>query len=217
MSYILDALQRAESERERGNVPGLHAQPALPTAAARPSTRQLAVLATIGVALLAAAAAGLWAWRSPVAVPIDDAAQQATAPPSTLPAPVVPLAATAVAAAPVARVVAPKPATAASVIAVATRPESVTPSATAHASGASGSVTPAAPLLAELPQDVRQQIPALAVNGAVYSENPAQRLLLVNGQVLSQGSLAAPDLTLERIGANTSDFSFRGTRFRIAH
>jgi general secretion pathway protein B len=46
---------------------------------------------------------------------------------------------------------------------------------------------------------------------------PGQRLLLVNGQVLSQGSLAAPDLTLERIGANTSEFSFRGTRFRIAH
>ncbi|MFO1267813.1 MAG: hypothetical protein U1F67_14180 [Rubrivivax sp.] len=27
MSYILDALRRAESERERGQVPGLHAQP----------------------------------------------------------------------------------------------------------------------------------------------------------------------------------------------
>jgi general secretion pathway protein B len=51
----------------------------------------------------------------------------------------------------------------------------------------------------------------------VYSDNPAQRLLLINGQVLSQGSLAAPDLTLERIGANTSEFSFRGTRFRMAH
>ena len=27
MSYILDALRRADAERERGNVPGLHAQP----------------------------------------------------------------------------------------------------------------------------------------------------------------------------------------------
>ena len=27
MSYILDALQRADAERERGTVPGLHAQP----------------------------------------------------------------------------------------------------------------------------------------------------------------------------------------------
>jgi hypothetical protein len=30
MSYILDALRRAESERARGQVPGLHDQPALP-------------------------------------------------------------------------------------------------------------------------------------------------------------------------------------------
>ncbi len=217
MSYILDALQRAESERERGNVPGLHAHPALPNAAVRPSTRRLAVLATIGVALMAVAAAGMWAWRSPVAVPVGDPARQASAPPSTMPAPVVPLAATAVAAAPVARVVAPKPAPAASVIAVATGPEPVTPPAMAHASGASSSATPAAPLLAELPQDVRQQIPAMTVNGAVYSENSAQRLLLVNGQVMTQGSLVAPDLTLERIGANISEFSFRGTRFRVAH
>ncbi|MFZ2652317.1 MAG: hypothetical protein WA210_19640, partial [Burkholderiaceae bacterium] len=27
MSYILDALRRADSERERGAVPGIHAQP----------------------------------------------------------------------------------------------------------------------------------------------------------------------------------------------
>lgn len=217
MSYILDALQRAESERERGNVPGLHAHPALPNAAVRPSTRRLAVLATLGVALMAVAAAGLWAWRSPVAVPVDDPARQASAPPSTMPAPVVPLAATAVAAAPVARVMAPKPAPAASAVGMATRPEPVTPPPVAHVSGISNSATHAAPLLAELPQDIRQQIQAMTVNGAVYSENPAQRLLLVNGQVMTQGSLIGPDLTLERIGANISEFSFRGTRFRVAH
>jgi general secretion pathway protein B len=73
------------------------------------------------------------------------------------------------------------------------------------------------PLWGELPQDIRIQIPTLTITGAVYSENPTQRLLLLNGQVLSQGSLAAPDVTLERIGATHSEFSFRGTRFRIAH
>lgn len=66
-------------------------------------------------------------------------------------------------------------------------------------------------------QYVRRQIPALTVNGAVYSDNPAQRLLLVNGQVLSQGSAAAPDVTLEIIQSASSEFSFKGTRFRVAH
>jgi general secretion pathway protein B len=93
-----------------------------------------------------------------------------------------------------------------------------TPPASASEKSAATSDSSASPaLLAELPQDIRQQIPALTINGAVYSDNPAQRLLLVNSQVLSQGALVAPDLTLERIGANTSEFSFRGTRFRLAH
>jgi general secretion pathway protein B len=73
------------------------------------------------------------------------------------------------------------------------------------------------PMLNELPEDIRGQIPPLVVNGTVYSDNPAQRLLLLNGQVLSQGSLAATDVTLERIGAKHSEFNFRGTRFRLAH
>lgn len=74
-----------------------------------------------------------------------------------------------------------------------------------------------APLLGELPEDIRRQIPALTITGAVYSDNPAQRLLLVNGQVLAQGSPVAPDVTLVEIRSGSSEFSFRGTRFRVAH
>jgi general secretion pathway protein B len=74
-----------------------------------------------------------------------------------------------------------------------------------------------APLLGDLPEDLRRQIPALAITGVVYSENPAQRLLLVNNQVLTQGSVVAPELTLEEIQAKSSVFVFRGTRFRVAH
>ena len=68
MSYILDALRRAEAERQRGTVPGLHAQPAIGTLPAgpdgpgtaqrgwRPGTWALAGLLLAG---LLAAAAGL--------------------------------------------------------------------------------------------------------------------------------------------------------------
>ena len=72
-------------------------------------------------------------------------------------------------------------------------------------------------MLAELPEATRRQIPALAISGAVYSENPAQRLLLVNGQVLNQGSEVAPDLKVLEIRSNSSEFVFRGTRFKLAH
>jgi general secretion pathway protein B len=82
--------------------------------------------------------------------------------------------------------------------------------------GANAAPAPA-PLLSELPEDIRRQIPALTITGAVYSDNPAQRLLLVNGQVLTQGSQAALDVTLVEIRSASSEFSFRGTRFRLAH
>ena len=200
MSYILDALRRAESERERGNVPGLHAhQVALPAAAQALSVRRRAALATAGVVVLSAAATGLWAWRALVTQPTS--LEQPA--PLDAPLPTVPLAATSVSSAPVARVVAPR--------LTQTNPE------IAQVAKADLLVVSTVPMLNELPEDIRGQIPPLVVNGTVYSDNPAQRLLLLNGQVLSQGSLAATDVTLERIGAKHSEFNFRGTRFRLAH
>jgi general secretion pathway protein B len=73
------------------------------------------------------------------------------------------------------------------------------------------------PLLSELPEETRRQIPALAITGAVYSEIPSQRMLLVNSQVLRQGSPVGADLALEEIHASSSVFNFKGIRFRVAH
>ena len=73
----------------------------------------------------------------------------------------------------------------------------------------------AVPLLSELSEDIRREIPPLTITGTVYSANPGQRLLLVNGLVLTQGSLVAPDVNLEEIRAKSAVFSFRGTRFRM--
>lgn len=71
--------------------------------------------------------------------------------------------------------------------------------------------------MSELPEALRSQIPALSITGTVYSDNPALRLLLVNNQVLPQGSTVAAGVTLEEIRPRSSTFSFRGTRFRLAH
>ena len=64
---------------------------------------------------------------------------------------------------------------------------------------------------------MRRQIPPLVITGSVYSKNPDKRLLLVNNQVIAQGTLAAPEVTLEEIQAKSSVFSYQGTRFRLAH
>jgi general secretion pathway protein B len=74
-----------------------------------------------------------------------------------------------------------------------------------------------APKLSELPDTTRRQLPKLTVTGSVYSDNPAQRLLVVNGQVLTQGSQIAPELRLEEIGEKSSVFSHAGTRFKVPH
>lgn len=97
------------------------------------------------------------------------------------------------------------------------RPSSAAKAPASPAKEVVAAAVPTAPLLSELPEDIRRQIPPLGISGAVYSDNPAQRLLLVNGQVLGQGSLAAPEVTLVEIRASSSEFSFRGTHFRLAH
>ena len=221
MSYILDALQRADAERARGNVPTLNARPiASPAAAPGSATAQRVGLAIAGLVLLLAAAWAWWIWSSAAPQPVAPA----VAP--TVPAPPAPVAAVVQVAPPTvlpSAVPGPVPATLpkspVAEKAAAPQPAQVKPSATGTAPKAE---TPAgasatAPLLSELPEATRREIPALAISGAVYSENPAQRLLLVNGQVLNQGSEVAPDLKVLEIRSNVSEFSFRGTRFRLAH
>ena len=71
--------------------------------------------------------------------------------------------------------------------------------------------------LADLPADQRAQLPRLAVSGASYSQNPAHRMLIVNGAVVQEGQEIAPGLTLERIGPNEAVLNHRGLRFSIAY
>lgn len=275
MSYILDALQRADAERGRGNVPGLHARQ-LPTALEEAATARTGlprplVWGGLLVLVLAATVAGLWMWRSPASpsAPVVTATASQTAPATTpvasppLPAavpvmPAVPVAPVVSPAAPTAPIATPPaalaPSAAASVGAppappatvqaaavartapqpAATAPPaaSVTPvvvpasatpapraaTAPAPTSPTGSSAAPAeAPLLSGLPEDLRRQIPALVITGVVHADNPAQRLLVVNNQVLTQDGQLGPDLVLETIGSRHSVFRFRGTRFRVAN
>ncbi len=249
MSYILDALKRADAERGRGAVPGLHARQ-LTTPAARDTdnTRQRLWLAAAAATLmLGGIAAGLWFWptpdgharpaaveaamtRLPEPAPVAQSAaiprpQSAPVPlpiPAHVPAPVpAPIPTPVPAPVPAWQATVPARPAAASSRPVVTAAAPATPKATPlplplEKASAPQAALAAIPMLSELSEDLRRDIPKLIITGTVYSENPKQRLLLVNGQVLSEGSLAAPDVNVEEIGTKSAVFSFRGTRFRVA-
>ena len=49
----------------------------------------------------------------------------------------------------------------------------------------------------------------------MYSEHPAQRLVLVNGQVAREGESITPELRLLRILPRSVVFGFRGQSFEM--
>ena len=86
--------------------------------------------------------------------------------------------------------------------------------------------TPAAPAAAapdrllsitELPADIQRELHKLTITGGVYSTNAAQRLLIVNGQVLNEGAEAAPGVQLAQIRPKTAVLVYRGYRYGVAY
>ncbi len=202
MSYILDALRRAEAdrERERGQVPGLHTQPPSGGETTRATgSRRWLPWAGGGLLLLAGLGAGSWWAGSPPEIP-------APAPPPQ-PMPVAPPAAQAAAEPP-----APQPAASGSPFLPPVPPPVVALPAPAPAP------VPAAeapiPRLAELPESVRRELPKLAIGGSVYSDDPANRMVIINGEVLREGARLGADLVLEQIGPRELVLRFKGQRYR---
>ncbi|MEO6363565.1 MAG: hypothetical protein ABIO71_10075, partial [Caldimonas sp.] len=84
MSYILDALRRADAERERGAVPGLQSQqhPLLDDDEAPPRSRGLVwVVVALTVALAAAVAWNFIGGEPPRAAPVADPRLATAVPP----------------------------------------------------------------------------------------------------------------------------------------
>lgn len=221
MSYILDALKRADAQRERGQVPGLNAQQ-VPVAPASGAPRRLGMWLGMVCGAAAVAAGGLYWHSDSTQAATAPAAATTPAPAAPIPAPVVAPAPTPVAApapAPLPRVQSvpqpPPPAPTPSVIKPEAPPAATKPVPAQRREAASAAAAAPPPTLGELPEDIRRTVPKLVVSGSVYSSNPAQRILIVNGQVLNEGAVLAPDLVLERIGPKSAVLSLRGTRFRL--
>ncbi len=235
MSYILDALKKADAERERSAVPGLHAHPQDDPAGRERREGGLAwpVIAVATIVLLGGALT--WLLLSDRGVRTPPLTAQAPAMPEQAPAPT-PSPAPAPAMAPVTPPPAPSPGPTAAAPApapVAAPPAAAVPAPAARdaptlpkpkpappppaAPKPAAPPTPRVPSLNELPPDVRASLPQLAISGAVFSPTPSARMLFINGQVLREGQAVADGVTVERIGASASVLSARGVLFELKH
>lgn len=220
MSLILDALRRADAQRERDPRRGIHAQ-STPLAdddddeQARFVDRlplSLRLLPWAGTLVLLLAA--LVGWREVRQDPEDRAQAQAQAhslpplPDSTGPRPVRPAApATAILPAPAPPTAAPQAA-----------PLSASPPAASTASQgvpARASAAPAASAVRTSSQALPAGLPALTISGSVYASSPKQRMLIVNGQVHGEGAEPVPGVRVEQIQPNAAVLRYRGQRYEV--
>jgi general secretion pathway protein B len=69
--------------------------------------------------------------------------------------------------------------------------------------------------LAQLSAELRRELPAMVLGGAIWSDNAASRFVIVNGQVLREGEAAAPGVLLERIGPKAVFLRWRDWRIEV--
>ena len=217
MSYILDALRRADAERDRGEVPGLHTQQfgVLPGDDEAPRRPRLLIFTIV---VLVIALVGALAWNFFGA---SDAAPKplAPAPVVTPPMPVaiaptlpVPASRPSIAAVPQAS---PAPASAVKDAMPARPPARPTarrePPATAPAAPPDDRIY----TQAELPDAIRRELPRIAYGGGSYSADKASRIAFLNGQVFHEGDTVAPGLVLKQIKQKGAVLAYKGYRFEL--
>lgn len=230
MSYILEALKKAQSERQLGTAPTIHTMP-IPTASSERDPRDRLPLLLAGGGVVLALAAGLMWWRQgavpaapaapavlevtqapPPAVIVVPPAPAVVQVPVQVPVPVPVQVAAAAPAAPAAPVtpaaLQPQPAPAA-----APMPKPVPPARDAVAAAPEENL----PFMAQLPEQVQRELPKLAFGGYMYSKNPADRLLLIDNVLRHEGQEVAPGLVLEQLQPRAAVMNYRGTRYRVAY
>jgi general secretion pathway protein B len=242
MSFILDALKKAESERHLGELPGIHSQnqiPGLVVKNAGNSQGRRTMLA-VAVSIVVLGAIGL-VWLTlpsapaPVALTGTPAAPVQSAQPARpqampVPAPAaVQVAGVAAEPAPIAVATAlstppamPKPVVAVkkdkdplAAMARSAAPSAVPP-VSAAAKQAPVAVEPANVIaLAQLPPALRGELPVLAIGGSIYSANPVDRMLLMDKRMLREGDEISPGLVLETILPKGANLRYKGYVFRI--
>lgn len=69
----------------------------------------------------------------------------------------------------------------------------------------------------ELPDDIRRELPQLAVGGAMHSDVAANRMIVLNGGVFREGDQPAPGVVLEEIRLKSAVLRYKGHRYSISY
>jgi general secretion pathway protein B len=223
MSLILDALRKADAERERGSVPSLHSQPVVSPSVGNLSRHKVGpnwLWIAVGVAfgLVAAATWVMTGRNAPAPSAVTTHVAPAAQPSMLEPTPARPLV-----------VSAPPPPTAAATDTQAIaepapwRQPSEGKAPRADVKGDTqvvtlGNVPPGQPPVysrEQLPPEIRAALPQIAIGGNVYSPDPASRSLIVNGRLVREEERLTEELSLEEIKLRAAIFRFRGYRVEV--
>ncbi|TFW29586.1 general secretion pathway protein GspB [Massilia horti] len=245
MSYILEALKKAQAERQLGNAPTIHApQPVHVAPVLKGGSRKPLLIGLVAGVLVASAAAVLtWRQQAPVQVAaVAPAPVQhvpvAPPPEAVIPnEPVLPTAAPAKTHAAPAPVASPPHADASAPEHPPAKPQPVARAASVQHQAAPKAAAPvemqapppaaAAPnaqaeeqnlrTLQELPEAIQREVPRIAFGGYMYSPNPADRLVLIDKALRHEGEEVAPGLVLEKLLPKAAVMNFRGYRYRVPY
>ncbi len=194
MSYILEALKKSEQERQQGNVPGLQTLPPVLMDSVEPSRWPYVVIGVLTLSLVF-----VLGWIRPWA-PQDKPAEIQG----------IPIAQEEVKKAPAntaarASVSITEPVTARTPPVIAQRPVPIEPSLSLES----------VPFLRDMPSLVQQAIPDMEFAGHVYTSNPEQRSVIINGRSMAEGEIVVEGLSVEQITTKGVVFSYRDQLFQM--
>ncbi|MCG6939137.1 MAG: general secretion pathway protein GspB [Gammaproteobacteria bacterium] len=67
----------------------------------------------------------------------------------------------------------------------------------------------------ELPESIKQQLPAIIISAHVYSTNPQQRSIVINDNFMEEGEYFLDDLILDEITRDGAIFRYRDIKFHM--
>ena len=220
MSYILEALKKAQAERQLGSAPTIHSPQVVPSAPAGTAASRKPLLVGLGAGALVVGAGALFMGRQ---APAPAPAARTAAVPASAPAAPQTLAVTAPPAPPPpvhvhvpvrAPEPAPEPAPARAAEPVAVRPA---PAAAVPVAATKPVQEENLPFLQQLPDARQRDIPRVTFGGYMYSANPSDRLLIVDKALRHEGEEVAPGLVLEKLLPRAAVMNYRGTRYRVPY
>lgn len=221
MSFILEALVQAQLERQSRGIPSVHTVQTLPRRRPQPRRRWPAVSAGLGATSALLAIAWMQLGQPPVrqvSAPIITSASIAAPSAPSGPA-VVSLGRTGLApAAPLQQL---QQATAEAGRPVATpvearrKPARKVRKGKTRTSAARIAAVPGRLYgISELPAELRTVARNISIAGFAHSDNPKERMAIINNRALREGEEVSGGLRVERIAGDGVVFNLRGYRFR---